>query len=147
GSGRKEVDRLRRRDRLDVLRLESEQHDPLHELLLEVGVPKLGRHDLAVRHGAVRRDREPQHDLALERRVLPECSIVERIDCTLVLIEDALDLLAAARRSVVAAARTGWAGGRRNALDRALDSGGRAPGKAGAAGVAAEGRRIDAAAA
>src|SRR5690606_9449426 len=95
-SAREEVDRLRRRDRLDVPRLELEQHHALHELLLEVRIAELRGHDLAGRHASVRRDREAEHDLALERRVLAQCAIVERIDRALVAVEDALDLLAAA---------------------------------------------------
>src|SRR5690606_34254155 len=122
GSGGEEIDRLRRRHGRDVLGLEAEQHDPLHELLLEVRVAELRRDDLAGRHRPVRRDREPQDDLALERRVLSERAVVERVDRALVLIEYPLDLLAAARRTVVAraGARPGPGSRRGDPLDGAL---------------------------
>ena len=43
----KEVDRLGRRDALDLLRLELKQHDALHEPALELRVTELGGDDLA----------------------------------------------------------------------------------------------------
>src|SRR5690606_11929610 len=108
-SSGKEIDRLGSRNGRDVLRLETKQHYPLHELLLEIRIPELRRDHLARRHRPVRRNREPQHDLAFERRILSQRAVVERVDRTLVLIEDPLDLLAAARCTIVtrAAARPG----------------------------------------
>src|SRR5690606_1728422 len=131
------------------LGLEAEQHDALHELLLEVRIAELRRHHLAGRHRSVRRDREPQHELALERRVLPERTVVERIDRALVLVEYPLDLLAAARRTIVARAGARPRSGcrRRHALDGALDARRRTPREPASARVAAERRGIDAAAA
>src|SRR5690606_1538257 len=92
-SAGEEVDRLRRRDLLDVLRLELKEHHALDELLLEIRIAELGGHDLAERDPAVGRDREPQHELALERGILAERTVVERVDRALVAVEDALDLL------------------------------------------------------
>src|SRR5881394_3662993 len=148
GLGREEVDRLRRRDRLDVARLELEQHHALHELLLELRVHELRRHDLAGRHPAVGRDRETQHELALERRVLAQGPVVQRVDRAFVEIEHALDLLAAARGLVaLAVALRRAAAGDRDGRDRALDLRRRALAQAAAARVAAQRGRVDAAAA
>src|SRR5690606_36158870 len=146
-SAREEVDRLRRRDRLDVLRLELEQYHALHELLLEIRIAELGGDDLASRHASVRRDRQAQDELALERRVLAQRSAVERIDRTLVAVEDALDLVPAARRPIGRARGGRRAARGRERRDRALDLRRRAAREPAAAGVAAQCRGVDAAAA
>src|SRR5262245_20383931 len=52
-----EIDRLGRGDRLDVLGLELEQQHALDQLLLELRIAELRRHDLAERDVAVGRDR------------------------------------------------------------------------------------------
>ena len=152
-SGREKVDRLRRRDCLDVPRLELEQQDSLHELLLEIGIAELGRHDLAVGHSAVRRDSQAQHELAFERRVQAQRAIVQRVDGALVAIEDTLDLLTAARAAIAFAAalhtsrRSAARRTAANALDRTVDLRRIAGLQSAAARIATQRGRIDAAAA
>src|SRR4029079_6003760 len=145
--GWEEVDRLRRRDAFDVALLELEQQHSLHELLLELLVVELRRDDLALRDAAVRLDGQLQDELALERRVLAQRSVVERIDRALVDVEDALDLLAAARGLVALAGALRSTARDRKSLDGALDFRRGAIADTAAACVAAQCGRVDTAAA
>src|SRR5688572_12879467 len=64
--GREEVDGLADSQRLDVGRLEADQAHTRDDLLLQLGIVELTRHDAA--HGDLtrRRDGEFQHQLALQ---------------------------------------------------------------------------------
>src|ERR1700678_3219755 len=57
-SGREEVDRLGRGGRIDLFRLEAEQHPPRDDLALERGIVQLARDDSAPRHLTARSDGE-----------------------------------------------------------------------------------------
>src|SRR3954452_17507030 len=135
---REEIDRLRRGDALDVALLELEQQHSLDELLLELLVAELRRHDLASGHSTVRLDRQFENELALQRGVLPQSSVVERVDRAFVDVEHALDLFAAARGLVALAAALRGAALHGEALDRALDLRRGAIADAAAARVAAQ---------
>jgi len=63
---REEIDRLCRRNGLDITRFESEQLDPLYELALEIRVTQLARDDFTHRDLAVGGNRQPQYKLAFE---------------------------------------------------------------------------------
>src|SRR4029078_5529288 len=145
--GWEEVDRLRRGDAFDVALLALEQQHSLHELLFELLVVELRRDDLALRDAAVRLDGQLQDELALERRVLAQRSVVERIDRALVDVEDALDLLAAARGLVALTGALRSTARDRKSLDGALDLRRGAIADTAAACVAARCGRVDAAAA
>src|SRR5918993_5511155 len=146
-SGREKVDRLRGRDRLHVVAsLELELQHALHEAALELRVVELRGDDLAERHAPVGGDRETQHDLALQGGVLAQRAIVEREDAALVGIEYAFDFLAAARCELALAAALRRPARFRETFDGTLDLRRLATTEAAAAGVAAQGRRIDAAA-
>src|SRR4030095_2804309 len=58
-SGGEEIDRLRRRDFLDVLRAEVEEQHTLHELALEIGRVQLARDTLTPRDLTRRRTPRP----------------------------------------------------------------------------------------
>src|SRR5882672_1349781 len=144
GLGGEEIDRLGRGDRLAVLLLELEQQHALDQLLLELRIAALGRHDLAERDVPVGRDREAQHDLALQRRIVAQSSIVDRVDRAFVAVERALDLLPATRRLVAVAAALRRAADGLEPFDRVLHLRGRAAREAVAAGVAGERSGVDA---
>src|SRR5690348_10067645 len=116
---REELDRLRGRDRFDVARLELEQQHALHELALEIRIAELGRDHLAGSYTAVGCNRETQDDPALQRRVLAQRAVVQRVDRAFVLIEHALDLLTAARALPALAAALRRAARDREGLDGA----------------------------
>src|SRR5690348_16684432 len=96
-SRREEVDGFRCRNLFHVLGFEAEQLHPRNDLLFQIRVVQLARNDLAVGDVARWRDRELQDQLALQLRLLAQLAAVESIDCTLVAVEDQLDLLAGAR--------------------------------------------------
>src|SRR5215469_15128800 len=104
-SCREEIDWLGGRDRVDVLRIETEQSHEGNDLALEIGVLELARNDAAHGDLAGRRNGELQHQLALQLRVVAQRAGVEAVDASLVLIEHQLDLLARARGLTAAAAR------------------------------------------
>src|SRR5690606_11747212 len=121
----------------------------LHELLLELRVAELARHDFAMRDAAVGRNRQRQDELALQARILPQRAVVQRVDRALVAVEHALDLFTAARRfaaRAAARAAVGASAGLRRG-EGALDLRRRARGESAAARVAAQRGGIDAAAA
>src|SRR5258708_9023255 len=78
-------------------RAKIELLDAQEHLALEIRRTQLARDELAVQYLPRGRDRELHHDLALESRVFAQGAIVERVDRTLVAVEDELDVLDRAR--------------------------------------------------
>src|SRR5690606_11181817 len=99
---------------------------------------------------AARLDREAQHHLSAQRRILAELPVVEPVQRRLVAVEDDLDLLVRAARSRAAAGERAIAAAA--GADRARDARGlhachlRAAAFAAAADVAAQRCDVDAAA-
>ena len=129
-----------------------ERPHALDDLLRERGRVHVRRLQLTQRDAAVRLDREPQHHLAAQRRIVTQLAVVQAVQRGLVAVEDDLDLLVgAARERAVARAPTGGAVLARRAADRIRDAADvdsvERPSSTAAADVTAEGGGVDAAAA
>jgi hypothetical protein len=94
-----------------VLGAEIELPDACQQLAFQFVGLQVAGHDAAVHHLAAGRDLQLQHHLALQRRVVAQRAVVQRMDRALVAVEDQLDVLDRARRpgGRTAAARPGCA--------------------------------------
>src|SRR5258707_1565272 len=145
-----EIYRIGHHHRVHCSRAEIELFDAQEHLALEIGRAQLARDELAVQYLPRGRDRELHNDLALESRVLAQRAVIERVDRTLVAIEDQLDVLDRARRLAAPAAPQRASAARAPAsiaADDPLDHRGGTTRESAAAGIAAQGRGIDPAAA
>src|SRR5262245_63240091 len=94
---RQEVDGPGAGHHIDVLGPEVELLDAGEELAFEFGRFQLARDDAQIDHLPRGGDLQLQHHLALERRIVAQRTVVDRVDRTLVALEHELDLLDRAR--------------------------------------------------
>src|SRR5262249_7693613 len=95
---RQEVDRVHDRHGLHFLRAEIHLPDAAYNLSGEVRRIHVGRLQLAHRHTAVRFDREAQHHLAFQGRVVAQFPVVQPVERRLVAIKDDLYFFVGAGR-------------------------------------------------
>src|SRR6266852_2512617 len=149
-SRRQEIYGIGHHHRVHGSRAKIELLDAQEHLALEIRRTQLARDELAIQYLPRGRDRELHHDLALESRVFAQGAIVERVDRTLVAVEDELDVLDRARCLAAPAAAQRTSAARATApiaADDPLDHRGGTTREPAAAGIATQGRGIDPAAA
>src|SRR5690606_8195424 len=83
---------------------ETEHLDPCHELALQLRIVELARDHLAAGNCALRRNRQLEHELALQIRIFAKRPSVDRVDRAFVPIEYERNLFLAPRRLTAAAA-------------------------------------------